>query len=392
MVKSILLIMSRYPGFGGIETVTTILANRWIEQYKVAICSITQQAEDRLLDKLDSRVKFYRMPYCGLKKSQKNLSFLEQIIQHEDIDTAIYQDSYYPSQYLIQYMNECKFLKIIQVEHNSPSGFAIQYHEYLKSVPIFDLYHRFKSWFYFQKSLRNERKNRRLLYNACDKYVMLAKSLIPQCQKYGHFGDEQKFAVIGNPISVDNSHVNLALKRKECLFVGRLDSMKGIDHLVKIWEIIEKQRNDWTLVIVGDGEKMTILEEALRRGQLKNVRVEGFQTDVERYYQTASVFCMCSLFEGFPMVLPEAMGFGVVPIAFDSFAALDDIITDGVDGIKVKSFDEKAYCQGLLSLLSDSDLLGKMQKKALENSKKFSVDAVLEKWNQLFKELEHHDR
>lgn len=391
-MKSILFLLARYPGYGGIETVTTLLANQFIDKYRVSVCSIDQQDEEHLLPALDSRVAFYKMPYNGLKQSKKNVSFLYAIIEKESVDTIIFQDSYFPCHYLLTSIADCKSLKIIEVEHSSPSGFDIQYAEYLKSVSCFDVYHRFKAWFYHQKSLSNEKNNRQLIYNVCDKYVMLAEGLIPQCQKYGHIKDNRKFKVIGNPISMDNSDADIFEKQKECLFVGRLDSMKGIDKMMRIWGDVEKSISDWTLVIVGDGIMMPFVQDAIKRHRLRNIRVEGFQTDVKKYYRTASIFCMCSIYEGFPMVLPEAMGFGVVPVVFDSFAALDDILIDGEDGLKIFPFDEKAYYDGLLSLMNDKTKLLKMQEKALAHSEKFSLSSIIGKWNNLFIELENNDR
>ena len=390
-MKSILFLISRYPGYGGIESVTTVLANQWIKQYRVTICSIIQQAEEKLMHQLDSNVAFYKMPYSGLKVSRENINFLKSIVAKENIDTVIFQDSYYPCQYLLPPLKDYKDLKIIEVEHSSPSGFEIQYNEYLKGLSYCNIYCRFKAWFYFQKSLRNEKRNRRLIYDVCDKYVMLAKGLIPQCQKYGHFEDDDKFEVIGNPISINNTNANLSLKKKECLFVGRLDSMKGIDRLVRIWANVECYIKDWVLVIVGDGVMMSELKNVINRYELRNVRIEGFQTDVEQYYQRASIFCMCSMYEGFPMVLPEAMSFGVVPIVFNSFAALDDILIDGKDGIKIKPFDEKSYGESLIGLILDDHKLKKMQNQALEDSQKFSIFSVLEKWKLLFENLKDHD-
>ena len=99
-MRSILFLISRYPGYGGIERVTTLLANQWVKKCKVSICSIIQQAEDELIVKLNSDVKFYKMPYGGLKESQENIDFLKSIVTNENVDIVIYQDSYYPCQYL----------------------------------------------------------------------------------------------------------------------------------------------------------------------------------------------------------------------------------------------------------------------------------------------------
>lgn len=80
-MKTILFLIARYPGYGGIEKVTTVLANQWVAKYHIVICSIDQQDEENLLSELDRNVVFYRMPYNGLKKSQDNVAFLNDIIK-----------------------------------------------------------------------------------------------------------------------------------------------------------------------------------------------------------------------------------------------------------------------------------------------------------------------
>lgn len=386
-MKSILFVISRYPGYGGIENVTTLLANQWCNQYKVIICSITQQAENELLMQLDSRVRFCKFPDNSLNKSQANINYLNTLIQKEHVDFLLYQDSYYPCQYLLTNINRYNSPKIIIVEHSSPNGFEIGYHVQKNSYPQWNIYHRFKSWFYYQKSLRNELKNRQLLYKVCNKYVMLAKDLIPLCKKYGHLQDESKFEVIGNPIVIDNSTADLSIKKKECLFVGRLDTMKGIDRLLRIWNTVEKNTDNWTLVIVGDGIMMPLAKELTNQLKLHRIRFEGFQTNVIKYYHTAQIFCMCSTYEGFPLVLPEAMGFGLVPMAFSSFAALNNIITDGEDGYAITPFNEELYTSKLIGLINNDSLRIKMQYQAIQNSQKFSVTSILAKWEALFQQL-----
>ena len=113
-------------------------------------------------------------------------------------------------------------------------------------------------------------------------------------------------------------------KENTVLFVGRIDNRsKKIFTLLDIWENIDI--DDWKLVIVGDGPDKKEVEK--KANKIKNIEMVGFKVPDE-YYKKASIFCMTSIFEGFPMSLTEAMQNGCVPIIFGSFPAAYDIIKD----------------------------------------------------------------
>lgn len=378
---NILIIAARYPGYGGIERVTTQLANHWTKSHKVVIASLRQQ-EESLLENLSSSVKLKKFPYSVLGYNKENVKFLNELIESENIDLLIYQDSYFPCQYLLKDIHNKK-VKIILVEHSCPNGYEKEY----KLSKNLNLINRVKEWINFHKSKKNELKNRKFLYHRCDKYILLSDPYISICQRLGRIKDKKKFTVIGNPLSLNLEDINLDSKIKECVFVGRLDRVKGIDRLLRIWSKIEMKVPDWQLTIVGDGEEKEKTRIMINSLKLKRVNIEGFQKNVEKYYRRAKIYCMCSTYEGFPMVLPEAMAFGVVPIAFNSFEAYDNIVSDGINGISVKSFDEDIYASKLLSLMHDEKLLKKMQLECISRSEDFTPDSIFSKWNSLFSDL-----
>ena len=94
---------------------------------------------------------------------------------------------------------------------------------------------------------------------------------------------------------------------------------------------------------------------------------------------------MTSIFEGFPMCLTEAMQFGCVPIAFDSFSAVYDIIKSGETGELVKSFNKKKYVEKLIHLIEDETYRKKLSKNAFQYIKRYDIENILPKWINLFK-------
>ena len=357
---------------------TTLLANNLQKQYRIIICSNVQQEKEKLLSKLSKDVMFRELPYSGTKYSQENVNFFNKLIREESVDVIIYQDSYFPNEYLLKSINTS--VKIIIAEHNSPMGYTISHRCRMNETSWWHLYSKLKWMFEYYRTIPHEHKRRNLLYNLCDKYVVLASGLIKQCQEIGKIRDDGKFCVIGNPLVLNRSAIDLSVKKNECLFVGRLDSMKGIDRMARIWSIVEKQCSDWTLVVVGDGIMMPTLKSMIEEFQIKRIRLEGFQTNVIPYYNNAQVFCMFSTFEGFPLVIPEAMSNGLVPMAFGSFAAWDDITQDGIDSITIHPFYEREYAEKLIELLRNDTKRKKMQVMALESSKRFDADSVVLKW------------
>lgn len=89
------------------------------------------------------------------------------------------------------------------------------------------------------------------------------------------------------------------------------------------------------------------------------------------------------------MVLTEAMQCGTVPISFNSFASVTDIIDDGHNGMLVKPFSIKEYEQKLRRLMDNSALLKQMSEYAKQDIQKYSVENVVDKWEILFQECKN---
>lgn len=177
------------------------------------------------------------------------------------------------------------------------------------------------------------------------------------------------------PISVDWS-----CKDKELLYVGRLeDFVKQVSLLLRIWKRVAPQAPEWALTIVGGGPDEENLKQLAARLKLPRLRFVGRQ-DPTPYYRRASILCMTSLFEGFPMVLTEAQQQGTAVIAFDSFASVRDIIEDGVNGVLVTPFRKSEYAEKLLHLMQDDEYRLRLARRARETVQRFNADVILPQW------------
>lgn len=228
----------------------------------------------------------------------------------------------------------------------------------------------------------------RAFFYACaraEKFVLLSEKFIsafPPAKKF-----PRKVCAIPNPASFAPVENPLAEKKRELLFVGRLENgQKRVDLLLRIWARLEARFPEWRLRIVGDGPDVGMLRELAGTLGLERVSFEGFCAPAP-YYRDAAIFCMTSAFEGFPMVLLEAAAFGCVPVAFDSYAAVRDIIDDGENGVLVSAFDLDAYTETLAQLMRDDALRERLALAARGRVAEFSPDKIAARWEALFAEI-----
>lgn len=202
-----------------------------------------------------------------------------------------------------------------------------------------------------------------------------------------------RWHAIGNSLCFDiKEDVALEAKEKILLLVARMEEdHKRITLALDIWEDIQKKAaidisKEWKFVIVGDGKDREIYEDIVRKRHIPNVCFDGWQ-DPLPYYLKSSIFIMVSITEGFPMTLMEAKQCGCVPIVFDSFGSLHDVVGDGVDGCIVRNNDKDAYVTRLVSLMQDDALRNKMAKNGIVSAQKFSVDKVAREWYAYYESL-----
>ena len=147
---------------------------------------------------------------------------------------------------------------------------------------------------------------------------------------------------------------------------------------------------DWKLIIVGDGvEKRNLVGKVIQL-KLNNVVFEGFQNP-SLYYKRASILMLTSEYEGFGLVVVEAMSFGVIPVVYGSYSAVYDIISDGVVGVILpynkKGYDTEFATEKMKELMLDADKRNNLAQAAIITSKRYSVESIVDSWNKLFAKL-----
>lgn len=221
-----------------------------------------------------------------------------------------------------------------------------------------------------------------------DALCLLSLKFIPELRQI-YSKDLSRVIAIPNPNTYPIQENTDFPKKKQLLYVGRIEwRQKRVGRLIDIWNRIYKEFPDWELIIVGDGPIRQELEQKVSK--MERVVFTGWQ-DPESYYRDASIICLTSDFEGWGMILTEAMTFGVVPVAFNSYAAITDIIDDGKNGLLVSPFSRKAFARKLGVLMEDEELRVSMSKSCIQSVKRFDIQNVADRWEEVFNRLKNKE-
>lgn len=176
-------------------------------------------------------------------------------------------------------------------------------------------------------------------------------------------------------------------KNKRVIAVGRLSAEKGYDRLLKIWKRVSPQHQDWSLEFFGDGKLHHMLTNMIHDLQLLNVTINPPTPHISEEYSKSAICVMTSHFEGFSLVLLEAIRHGLPCIAFDCPFGPASIIKDGICGYLIEEDSIEQYAQKLSLLMDQEDIWKSLSKEAIKRGEDFSVETVMNRWRQLFEDL-----
>lgn len=171
-------------------------------------------------------------------------------------------------------------------------------------------------------------------------------------------------------------------KSNTILFCGRMNSQKRPEYMLEIWKRLHRIYTDWSLIMLGGGEEMELIKKKSEEMGLERVSFPGYCNPVD-YYKDAAIFCLTSAYEGFGLVLLEAMNYGCVPIAFNSYASASEIISHNIDGLLVNSFDFDEYARAISMLIDNRDVYKRLQANRLKKISLYSEEKISNAWNKL---------
>ena len=296
-----------------------------------------------------------------LRRRRVHKKRLTQILMAEKADIVV---SLYPSEssFIPSIRDGSK--KVLELHFNK--FFRLQY----ARGGLLGWIDRFRTW-------QDERIVRRF-----DRFVVLTH------EDASYWGALPNLQVIPNAaLTVPETAWNPDSRR--VIAVGRLDYQKGFDRLVDAWALLPRDlRDSWHLDIFGQGEWEVMLRERIRkRGVEDSACVNPPTKEIMREYAASAFLVMSSHYEGFPMVLIEAMASGLPGVCFTFPCGPRDIIENEENGLLVPEGDIPALAEAMERLMRDPALRKRMSAKAREITDTYSEQNVMQQWIQCFNSL-----
>lgn len=174
---------------------------------------------------------------------------------------------------------------------------------------------------------------------------------------------------------------------KKVIAVGRCEWQKGYDRLIDVWKLVTAKHPDWQLHIYGDGALRGQMEDTIRREQLGSVAIHPFTPDISSKYAESSICVLTSRFEGFSLVLLEALRHGVPCVAYNCPFGPEDVVDDGKCGYIVEDGDMEAFADRLCFLMENINVRKAFSAEAMEKAKTFDKETIMRQWTDLFEGL-----
>ena len=364
---------------GGVERVLTLKANYFAEHFGYDITIIITEGKDKpLFYPLSEKIKlinldinfeelwacsFLKKIFVYLKKQRiyKKKLTAELMRIRPDITISLLRREI---NFLTSIHDGSKKIGELHVNRANYRNFEAGNSNFLK-----DLFAKF-----WMKSLISHLKR-------LDRFVVLTKE-----DKLA-WKELDNVEVIPDPLAFDINEVS-PLTNKRVIAVGRYVYQKGFDLLLQAWSKIEKLIPDWELAIYGMGDR-TLYESLIDSLQIDKNRCHlyGPTDDIKREYLNSSLFVFSSRFEGFGMVLIEAMACGLPVVSFDCPCGPKDIVSDGKDGILVENGNVLELADHMISLTEDDKRRKSMSENASKNVQRFKIENIAQQWKKLFEEL-----
>lgn len=298
--------------------------------------------------------------YLRRKKNHKQK--LSSILNKEKADVMV---SLFPSESSFYPSLKDGSKKVLELHFNK--FFRLQYNR----TGLMGLIDRLRTW-------QDERMVRKF-----DKFVVLSR------EDKGYWGKMPNLCVIPNA-ALRMSDTYAEGDKKRVIAVGRLDYQKGFDRLIEAWRIVQQNKAyaDWHLDIFGQGEWKEMLQARINSyGLQDSMKLNAPTKQIGKEYTESSMLVMSSNYEGFPMVMIEAMACGLPAISFDFKCGPKDIIRHGENGLLVENGNIQGLAEAMMTLMEDEELRRRMSVEARKVTETYSEEVVMKQWIDLFERL-----
>lgn len=363
-MKNICLTIHSLSPKGGEERMCTLLANSLVEWggYNVIVVCLNMFYDEIPSYDLNKNIKRYTL--CGNRIERRIQSFFPRLL--------------------------FKRYKHILIKHKVDVVIDVDIHQSLVTTKVTKGTNiKVISWDHFNYERFKVRWSHDMMmkcFNSgeIDKLVVLTDSDMQNFIKQEGIPSDF-ITFINNPSPIENNSY-IKHNEKKVISLGRLAHQKGFDLLIAVWEIIEKERSDWELEIVGEGSERFILQEMINEKRLRHITLSPYTSDITNKYKSSSIYALPSRTEGFPLVLIEAETMSLPLVAFNC-GGPSAIIKEGYNGFLVEPENTKMLAERLLDLMNNDELREQMSHNAFEDSKKYKMENIIGKWEKLIESL-----
>ena len=385
-MKKICFFMDSPFTLGGEQRVVTNLVNYLSEKYDVSFLLTCKKTEENYnMYNLKDNVSFFYLKkyhFFSHKFVRKIYKSLRYIFGFSLKFTKKSYCNLFDRNELIDIINQNEFDIVVGVSSEFYSILA-SINQYLIKCNIYAWQHSTFDAYFNTKNHRlyNQKKFVNFMFNNIDRYICQTNDDANKIfNVYGFHAN-----VINNPNTFSNYNI-FPQKSNTFLAVGRLVKVKNFDDIIKAFNLFNKKNKNWNLEIVGSGPEKENLMHLVSTYKLeKYIKICPSTSNIKEYYNNSKIYMMTSSWEGWGMVVTEAMQNGLAIISYDIPSSREIFGRYNVGIITEKGNIEK-LASSMLKLADNSDLLSECSRTSVERSKMFDISVIGKKWEELINE------
>ena len=377
---------------GGVQRVLSVLASKLVEEYVVdIICTSNESNLDKNIYNLNPKInvkyiedtigKIGMEPiYCKLGRGINKYTNILNKKCFVNLLSKMYFTRNFEDE-VIREINKSNYDIVIGVEGRN-SMLLGRIKDKIKCKTVGWQHNSYDAYFRTNKKyIWHQDEVFRRYASRLDKYVVLTDDDKEKIKKRLNLD----IVRIYNPLSFSSKNKSKCINKK-IISVGRITSQKGFDLLIKAFKNVCKTHNDWSLEIVGDGEDKEKLENLIKDFEIQdNVKIKPFTKDIVENYVDSSIFVSSSRWEGFGLVITEAMECGLPVIAFNNSGPKE--IINKENGILVDCEDIEMLSNEINSLIENKFKLSNLSKKSIKRASDFNIENIIRDWTKMFETI-----
>ena len=386
-MKRICFVVDSIFSIGGVQRVTAVIAKELAKEYDVTIITFDNQIDKNLsiyeLNDANINYKFFSYPKVGSiynKLCKAYSGFYQRYSLQSKWASDLYAHSSFPyplRRALTHELQKGNYDTIIGV-HAPLAGRLATIKKHIPNTKCIGWIHNsfealFSKNFVYIGAVR--KRHYVFQFMKLDATVVLCNH---DAKSYYKYDPKFKPTVIYNPLTLVPSNTSSGTS-KRFLAVGRFSHKhKGFDLLIKAFSIFAKNNKEWNLDIVGEGPEEKLYRELIKDHNLEErIIIHPFTNNVQSYYSNAQVYVLSSRWEGFGLVLVEAMAHGLPVISSDLPTSLEILGDFGI-------YFENGNIEDLAQKLDEATNIEwqKKTKEALSIAQRFDIKNIIGQWKE----------